>query len=100
MNLKAECISLDENNMVFVKNVSEEGVCIQTAPADAKEDFNPGIPVELRIEFPSGETVKLNCEIRWVSQNQPDGITTNVGLEIERPPAKYKKFVKNLILSP
>ena len=97
VNLKAKCISVDVNQAVFVENVSEEGVLIQTAPVNTKVDFISGIPVELQIQLPSGETLNLNCEIRWAYKNPPDGLTSSVGMQIIDPPSKYKEFVKNLL---
>lgn len=96
VNLKAECVAVDNNRIVLIKNVSKEGVCIQSAPSDSTIELPSGIPVELQIELPSGESLHLNCEIRWVDQDAADNTKSNVGLEIIDPPAKYRDFIKNL----
>ncbi len=97
VKLNARCVSIDVCHATYVENVSEEGVFIQTAPADTKIDFTSGMPVELQIQLHSGETITLNCEIRWAYQNPPDGMSSSVGMKIIDPPSQYKEFLKTLV---
>ncbi|MBI5049838.1 MAG: PilZ domain-containing protein [Nitrospirae bacterium] len=95
--LKAERISGDENRAVFIENISEHGIQIITVPAESIIEFFPGTPIDLKFELSSGDTINLNCAVRWSYHNSPpDDITTTIGMEIIDPPLRYREFVKNL----
>lgn len=97
IHLKAERISGDESHAVFIENISEHGIHIITAQAEPAEDFPPDTPLDLRFQLSSGETIELNCRVRWSYQNTlPAGLTSNIGMEIIDPPLRYREFVKNL----
>jgi hypothetical protein len=97
VRLKAERISGNKNHAVFIENLSEEGIYMITAPAKTSMDFTPGTKLELKFQFPSGDTLNLRCKVIWsYKKTPPDGLTNSVGMEIIAPPLKYKEFVKTL----
>jgi hypothetical protein len=95
VNLKAERISCTKNCSVFIENLSEDGIYMITAPAKNK-NYEPGSEIDLRLKLSSGETIKLNCYVKWVYENSPEDLTNSVGLEIKDPPLKYKECLKIL----
>ena len=97
VHLKAERLSGDESNAVFIKNISEQGLQIITTPAERADDYPPDTFFDLRFQLSSGETIELQCIVKWAYQNDPpDDLTSSVGMEIIDPPLRYKEFVKNL----
>jgi hypothetical protein len=98
VNLKAERISGNERYGVFIENISEYGIHMITSPQKSHEKFIPGTDINLKFFFLSGETINLNCKVRWAIVKIPtNGLTDSVGLEIIDPPLKYIEFVQNLL---
>ena len=95
VNLKAERISCTENCSVFIENLSEKGIYIITAPS-MNTEYVPGSELDLELELSNGETVSLNCNVKWAYDSSPEDMTSSVGLEIIDPPFEYKEFIKNL----
>ncbi len=96
VRLKAECISGHSNNAVFIENISEDGMYMITTPAKTPIAYIPGTILELKPQFPSGETLHLHCRVVWSYKTPPHGLTDSVGVEIIDPPPKYKEFLKTL----
>jgi hypothetical protein len=95
VNLKAERISCTDNCSVFIENLSESGIYIITAP-EKKSTYIPGNALDLELELNSGETINLNCNVKWAYENSPEDMTRSVGLEIIDPPREYIEFIKTL----
>ncbi len=81
----------------FIKNASEEGLAYETYSfASTKKK------IDLMLKMPSGETLNLNCEIKWSSLlDSPWPLplnysTFNMGMKIIDPPLKYMEYVKKL----
>jgi hypothetical protein len=71
-----------------LKNVSRAGVFVS-----ASELPRPGAPVALQFESPSGESVNLRGEVRWVSQGAPESrVPTGFGVLLREPPREYRSF--------
>lgn len=97
VRLKAKIISGSEAYPGFIQNVSESGVgYFIESVFKVEKDFAPKKIIELAFEIPSGETLKLDCEIIWCSRKSPDDKNATIGLKIIKPSQKYKKFAKNL----
>jgi hypothetical protein len=94
VNLKAERLSCTNNCSVFIENLSEKGIHMITAPAKNPNLFVPGSAVELKLKTMNGETIKLQCNVKWAYDNSPEDMTNSVGLEIIDPPDTYLDFVK------
>ena len=95
VNLKAERLSCTNNCSVFIENLSEKGIHMITAPAKNRNLFVPGSAVELKLKTTNGETIKLQCNVKWAYDNSPEDMTNSVGLEIIDPPDSYREFIKN-----
>lgn len=94
---KAERISGNKNQAVFIENISENGIYMITAPAESTPDYIPGTTIKLRFQLSTGETIDLNCKVIWsYKETPPDGLTSSVGMEIIDPPLKYIEFVSTL----
>ena len=95
VNLKAERLSCTNNCSVFIENLSENGIHMITAPVRNPNLFVPGSAVELKLKTTNGETIKLQCNVKWAYDNAPEDMTNSVGLEIIDTPDSYLAFVKN-----
>ncbi len=95
VNLKAERISCTENCSVFIENLSKSGISMITV-AKNKNHYVPGSEIDLELELSNGETISLNCNVKWAYENSPDDLSNNVGLEIVDPPKDYVEFINAL----
>jgi hypothetical protein len=94
VRLMAEYTSGPVKRLVFIENVSGEGMHMVTLNKGMKDQFFPGKSVELKLGLASGERIPLRCEVRWVSAERPPYATSyGVGLEIIDPPSQYVSFV-------
>jgi hypothetical protein len=79
-----------------LENVSEEGLAyIMSSFRPAIKDLVPEEKIKLLVLTPSGETLNLNCEIRWTNAHCENDKFC-VGAKIIDPPARYKEFLKTL----
>jgi hypothetical protein len=96
VNMKAERLSCVKNCSVFIENLSERGIHMITAPAKNPGVFEAGSPVELKFRIGNGQTIKLQCNVKWAYDNSKEDMTSSVGLEIIDPPVEYREFVRSL----
>lgn len=96
VQLQAERLSCSNNCSVFIENLSESGIQMITAPAENQNLFVPNTEVELKLKTANGDTIHLECSVKWVYDNSHEDLTNSVGLEIIDPPFEYKEFIKNL----
>ena len=96
VNIQAELICDDMRCASFIENLSEEGIYIVTAPADASLDFKPDTSAELKFELPSGGKQHLNCKIKWSYKTPPHGLTSSIGMKVIDPPAAYREALQTL----
>ena len=87
----------------FIKNASEEGLAYQTYYFDSTlKKISTKEIIDLMLKMPSGETLNLNCEIKWsfiLDSPWPLPLnysTFNMGMKIIDPPLKYREYVKTL----
>jgi hypothetical protein len=95
VNLKAERISCTDNCSVFIEDLSESGISMLTTKAK-NNNYVPGNEIDLELELLTGETIYLNCNVKWAYDNSPEDPTNHVGLEIIEPPNTYMEFLKTL----
>ncbi len=95
VNLKAERISCTDNCSVFIEDLSESGISMLTTNTK-KKNYVTGTEIDLELELSTGETMNLNCNVKWAYDNSPEDPTNHVGLEIVDPPHKYMEFLKTL----
>ena len=97
VNLKAERISGNDKYGVFIENISEHGIHMITTHAETHKKYISGTDIDLKFQLNTGETLNLQCKVRWAHLKvPPNGLTDSIGLEIIDPPAKYLDFVKAL----
>ncbi len=95
VNLKAERISCTENCSVFIENLSKSGISMISV-AENNKHYVPGSEIDLELEMSNGETINLNCNVKWAYENSPEDSSNNVGLEIVDPPKDYLEFINAL----
>jgi hypothetical protein len=96
-NLEADIISGGIKCQGFIENVSEGGVeYLMTSEIISSENFTPDKRIELNFRTPSGEELKLDCEVRWFLKVSPDHNRQSLGIKIIDPPLEYKEFIKTL----
>ncbi len=95
VSIKAERISCNKDCSVFIENLSERGIYMITAPVK-KNEYVPGTEIDLELELSTGQTIDLNCNVKWAYDNLPEDLTYSVGLEIIDPPRAYIEFIKDL----
>jgi hypothetical protein len=93
VKLKAERLSCTGNCSVFIENLSGSGIKMITAP-HKEDDFVTGKNLDLELELSNGDSINLNCNVRWAYENPAGDPTSSVGLEILDPPGEYMEFIK------
>lgn len=80
-----------------IENFSREGM-LKIIPNGQVLNVLPGTRIEVNFQIPSGETFRLECEIKWQRHypNMPFGLRHHLGLEIKNPPRKYNEFIQGL----
>jgi len=92
---KVELISNKETYPGFVETVSEEDICLSVPPTMSEADSSPGRLFRLVINPPSGESVNLNCKIKWSYKTPPGGLL-NIIAEVTDPFPTFKTFYQSL----
>jgi len=94
ITLHAEVIIGDKTYKGMIGNVSEEGVSSTiTTYIKTDEQFSPQKSIHLVFDLPSGDTVDLDCEIRWYLRPREQGPNLILGLYIVDPPSKYTEWI-------
>jgi hypothetical protein len=94
--LKAGLIVDNQSYSCFTQNLSEYGAYIELDTSETPIEFYPETSVELKFQLPSGETLTVHGEVRWsrVNNTPSDHYETHVGIEILKPPSKFREFLK------
>ncbi|MBI4849089.1 MAG: PilZ domain-containing protein [Nitrospirae bacterium] len=96
-NLDAEILAGNTTYSGIIMNLSESGLYMVTATSSKVVDISTDSTIELNCKLPSGETLKMKCEVKWFqTKTSPHGASFSMGMEILDPPANYKKFLKSL----
>lgn len=82
---KAEIIFEGKNYQGVIENLSETGVSVTIVIQEKELTFTPGKELKLTFEIQPGETVKLDCTIKWSTKLPPHGLINGIGLEIIDP---------------
>ena len=96
LHLDAESITGDANLAVFIENLSEDGICMITAPSKSLITFTPKKKINLKLKLSSGDILDLTCKVSWSHRTSPRSSTYSVGMEIIDPPEEYIEFVKTV----
>jgi hypothetical protein len=96
-NLEANIVSGGITCQGFIENVSENGMeYLMTSEIISSKNFTPDKRIELNFRIPSGEELKLDCEVRWFLRVTPEQNRLVLGMRIIDPPLEYKKFIRAL----
>ena len=96
LNLPAEIIIQGARYPSTIENLSEEGAYIIIASAENSAVFSSDTALELKFNFPTGETQLLSCQVKWSYLTPPHGFTNSIGLKIIDPPVSYKGLLRSL----
>jgi hypothetical protein len=93
----AKSISKNKGFQGSIENFSREGI-MKTIPNGQVMEILPGTTIGVSFQTPSGETLNLECEVKWIRHHpdMPFGIKHHIGMEIQNPPQKYMEFVESL----
>ena len=86
----------------FIQNVSEEGLAYESYSfVPMLNKLSEKKIINLMLKMPSGETLNLNCEVKWSSEPPPWSLIQNyrifnMGMKIIDPPLKYREYVNTL----
>ncbi|MBI5409346.1 MAG: PilZ domain-containing protein [Nitrospirae bacterium] len=83
---KAEIIYEGKSYEGIVDDLSEAGVGVVIPPSNNPPDIPPGAALVLEFQPVSGETLNLQCRVRWSYKVPPHNLTLKMGLEILNPP--------------
>ena len=97
LDIPAEIIDRDKRRAGTIENLSDEGIYVVIAPIKSEKELFPGTEVEIRFHLPSGEKMKLHCEVKWSYLTPPHGYTFSLGLEIKDPPLTYQEALTPLM---
>lgn len=95
--VKAKSIAKNKGYQGSIENFSREGI-LNSIPNGHVLDIFPGTTIGVSFKTPSGETLNLECEVKWIRHfpDLPFGIKHHVGMEVQNPPEKYTEFVESL----
>jgi hypothetical protein len=106
VNLNSVITSGFRNYLGFIENVSEEGLAYIRVERDTfnltLKEFTPEKIINIILVVADGETLNLNCQIKWSSllsspwplpQDYP---TLGLGMKIIDPPKKYREYLETL----
>jgi hypothetical protein len=94
---EAESILGEKKYSGNIENFSKEGI-LKIIAGEEILGCSPGTTINVNFQIPSGETIELSCEIKWlrINSNMPFGVKHNLGMEIVDPPQEYTEFVESL----
>jgi len=94
ITLHAKVTVGDEIYEGIIGNVSEEGISSTiTTYIKTDDKFLPNKNIGLNFDLPSGDPVRLECEVRWFLKPSEKKKTLILGLYILDPPSQYKAWI-------
>ena len=88
---KAVLISGDITLEVVIDDLSEDGVSVSTYSSQPLMEFGPETLLTLNFQPAAGETLSLQCRVKWVDKRLPHGSGSRIGMEIINPPWEQSK---------
>lgn len=99
INYPTDIISRGNRFVGIIANLSREGLglyIINPTPSH-KKYCAPGSFVLLEFDLPTGNTIALECEIKWQRENRYQRSTMiSMGMSIFAPPLNYIHFLESL----
>jgi hypothetical protein len=92
--MHADVIMGEKRYKGVIGNVSEEGISSTiTTYIKTDEEFTPNKRILLAFQLPSGDDIKLDCEMRWFLKTPDKKIGLMLGLFILEPPKVYQDWI-------
>jgi hypothetical protein len=85
VGFKAEFVLGGISYTGVIENLSENGICVITAPAKTAVDFTPGATPELKFQTSSGKTLDIYYKVIWSNKTPSHGLTNRIGMKIITP---------------
>lgn len=82
---KALLISGDNTLEVVIDDLSENGVSVSTYSSNPLMEFGPEALLTMTFQPTTGETLNLQCRVKWVKP-LPRGSGSSIGMEIINSP--------------
>jgi hypothetical protein len=98
VGLEAEFFSISSAHTAFIENISEYGMYAKVASDRNIDNNTPPSCINLRLQLPAGNSLKLNCKKVWSSKNTANSLIERIGIQIIDPPDEYRDFYH--LLSP
>ncbi len=99
IRLNAEVKTEGKTYAGVIDNISEEGMeYLITSYIEATGEFQSEQKVEMKFRAPSGETVDVDCEVRWSMENAADERVLIVGMKILDPPSRYRELIEEITI--
>ena len=92
VDIKGEIILDDISSNGTVENIAENGIYMEISseyPLHSTVRFTPGMEVRVHFQSPTGETLKLHCQVKWSYKTEPHGLTEKIGMEVIFPPPGF-----------
>lgn len=82
----------------LIRDVSECGLgYLMTSLNGTVNDFTPEKTIMLIFKTSSGETLNLNCEVKWFLKSSPSDDKLTLGMKVSELNAEYEEYVKTLL---
>ncbi len=97
IHIEAEMVSENISYTALIENVSEQGIYLETessGPLNTSTRFSHGTKFQIKFQTPSGETLKLDCQVMWSFKTGSHGLRKKIGMEVVFPPPGYIDFCK------
>jgi hypothetical protein len=93
----AKSTSKNKGYQGSIENFSREGMLKVISNGQVIEIL-PGTTMGVSFQIPSGKTLNLECEVKWIRHlpDLPFGIKHHIGMEVQNPPQEYTEFVEGL----
>ena len=88
---KALLIAGDITLEVVIDDLSENGVSVSTYSSKPLTEFGTETLLTLSFQPSAGETLNLQCKVKWVDKFLPRGSGSRIGMEIFNPPWEQSK---------
>jgi hypothetical protein len=99
IEIEAEIIfSVHLRYMALIVNFSNEGLSV-VVTAQNESDFSWGSKFDLEFETPTGELLKIHCEVMRSHKISHDEMIYNLGLKIIENSPEYDEFFKTLFMN-
>ncbi len=96
MDSKVELLADGISYVGIVENISEKGLYMIVNPSKTLIDFTARTKLELKFQLPSGESLNLPCQVKWLYKTPPHGLTYSMGMEILKQSPEYIEYFSAL----